>query len=317
MTQPDVKEKYSVLIVEDNLDLHEILRRILEKEGFKTKFVTTSEQSLQLLKNEKFDAVLLDYQLAPDSSRDGIETLKEIRKDNINVATIIMTAYGTQDLAIEAIKNQSDDFLIKPIDYANLGKILRETIKRRREIFPLEEKVIINNENIENINPFNNFIILKNSIPIFMKGDWSEDNDDDIVNTSNSFENQLLMSGFLSAMQNFSRSIFGQSVNELKLGEWNIIFKQKNIFLCAIKLKMHEFNYINKKSDSKNSLLVTLEEIIDYLVLEFTASDFIRLHDIQRDFIIKKFESGFNTLYSNNSTKQSKSFFSWLRKKSK
>jgi hypothetical protein len=162
-----------------------------------------------------------------------------------------MTAYGTQELAIEAIRNQSDDFLVKPIDYSKLGSILSERIKKRDMLFPKPEKDF-DVRNYQEFNPFENFVILRGSIPIFMKGQWSENAND--LQPEGISDNTLLLSGFLSAMQSFSSSIFGMSMSEISFGEWKIMFQQQDPFLCAIKVKNQNYNIIAQKENKRTSV---------------------------------------------------------------
>ena len=78
------QNSFSVLIFEDDLDQQHIMGKVLEKQGFRAKFVSSSDLGLEVLKKERFDAILMDYKLAP-GSQDGIETLKEIRKKDLSI----------------------------------------------------------------------------------------------------------------------------------------------------------------------------------------------------------------------------------------
>lgn len=247
---------YSILVIEDDFDQQFLIRKFLEKEGFKVTFSEKVDQGLENLAHNQFDAILIDYML-PEGSN-GLSALKEIRKENSSITAIIMTAYGTQELAIEAIRNQSDDFLVKPIDYSKLGSILSERIKKRDMLFPKPEKDF-DVRNYQEFNPFENFVILRGSIPIFMKGQWSENAND--LQPEGISDNTLLLSGFLSAMQSFSSSIFGMSMSEISFGEWKIMFQQQDPFLCAIKVKNQNYNIIAQK-ENKRTIINSLSTIL-------------------------------------------------------
>ena len=223
--------KYNILIFKDEIDQQLLLKRILIKLGFNVTCVSTSDLGLDLFGKDKFDAVLMDYELAPESSLDGIETLKEIRKKNFTIPVLIMTGYASQELAIKSIKAKSDDFLVKPVDYSKLGLTIKESIKKKKQLFP-EEKDQLDKKDIPlNFDLFKYLIILKNSIPMYFKGQWGENVDRSVIHSKHGLEDQLLMSSFLNAMQTLSKSLFGQSVNEILLGNWKIIFKQRGAIL--------------------------------------------------------------------------------------
>lgn len=100
-----------VLVVEDSLSLARIYKHYLQSDGYQVDHVETLEECYQFIRDKKTDIILLDIML-PDGN--GIKILKDIQKDNRNIAVIVMTAYGTIQSAIEAMRAGAYDFLLKP-----------------------------------------------------------------------------------------------------------------------------------------------------------------------------------------------------------
>jgi two-component system, OmpR family, alkaline phosphatase synthesis response regulator PhoP len=128
----------SILVVDDEQNLRHTLAFILKRAGY---FVTTAEnaqEALNSLQSGAFDLIILDLKM-PDV--DGLSLLKHIRQTHVNLPVFILTAYGSLDSAIEALRLEARDYLLKPIDPAQLleriQKILQEeqSNQRRVEIF--------------------------------------------------------------------------------------------------------------------------------------------------------------------------------------
>ena len=118
-----------VLIVEDTDSLREVLATVLEHEGFQVKSTASAEDALGLLEEEQFDCVLADFKLP---GKNGIELLKETRDGGSEVPFVIMTAYGSIQIAVDAMKAGANDFITKPFEPAFLCANLRDVIHHRR-----------------------------------------------------------------------------------------------------------------------------------------------------------------------------------------
>ncbi|GAI62013.1 unnamed protein product, partial [marine sediment metagenome] len=102
-----------VLIVEDKSSFGEMLRSNLEDAGISARLVKRGREALQVFKKEKVEIALIDLRL-PDI--DGIDLLRELKKYDIDTQFVIMTAFGTIERAVEAMKLGACDFLTKPFD---------------------------------------------------------------------------------------------------------------------------------------------------------------------------------------------------------
>ena len=119
--------KPRVLIADDQPDLLESIRLLLKGEGYRTKSVTSPSQVLAALKVSEFDVVLMDLNYARDttSGREGLDLLSRIQALDSTLPVVVMTAWGSVDLAVEAMRRGARDFLQKPWENARLLTILR------------------------------------------------------------------------------------------------------------------------------------------------------------------------------------------------
>jgi DNA-binding NtrC family response regulator len=130
----------TILVVDDDPDIRDILRDSLSSLGSRALTASNGEECLKLLDKEAPDIVFLDIEM-PDKS--GLEVLKEIRQRGMDVTVVMITAYGTIERAVQAMKDGAFDFITKPFDFDHIaivvGKALeRERLKRDLEIFTEE-----------------------------------------------------------------------------------------------------------------------------------------------------------------------------------
>lgn len=102
-----------ILIVEDEPFQREMLRDFLEKEGHQVKEAENGEKALYLLGGNSFDLVLLDFRMP---GMNGLEVLQEVKRINPEIDAIIITAYGTIETAVSAMKAGARDYITKPVD---------------------------------------------------------------------------------------------------------------------------------------------------------------------------------------------------------
>ncbi|MGB0035880.1 MAG: sigma-54 dependent transcriptional regulator [Candidatus Acidiferrales bacterium] len=103
--------KGSILVVDDEEEIREGLEALLTSEGFEITTAGTGEAGLQKLEDRPFDLMLLDVSL-PD--RNGLELLREIRRRDPHLSIILITAYGSIDMARAAFKGGAQDYITKP-----------------------------------------------------------------------------------------------------------------------------------------------------------------------------------------------------------
>ncbi len=120
-------EKARILIAEDEKTQRELLEGFLKKEGYLVDTAANGREALQKLREEFFDVALLDHKMP---ELDGLQTLREIRNLYPDLPAVMMTAYGTVETAVTAMKQGAVDYLTKPIDLEELLILLNKVIER-------------------------------------------------------------------------------------------------------------------------------------------------------------------------------------------
>ena len=118
-----------VLIVEDKESLREVLRRTLEQRGLAVSEAADAYEARRRLLSERFLVVLTDLRLPGGS---GFDVLAVAREADPELPVIVMTAYGTVEDAVRAMKEGAADFLTKPVDTDHLLLLLDRALERRR-----------------------------------------------------------------------------------------------------------------------------------------------------------------------------------------
>jgi DNA-binding NtrC family response regulator len=118
--------RHRILIVEDDEIFLRPLRRTLEVAGFEALAVQGGEEALDLLKSDDVDLVLTDKRLP---GIDGVELVRRIKANHPDQAVVMMTAYGTIESAVEAMRVGAVDYLVKPFETAEVMMVVRRAIE--------------------------------------------------------------------------------------------------------------------------------------------------------------------------------------------
>jgi DNA-binding NtrC family response regulator len=121
--QQQERGKTSILLVEDATALSSTLATILQDNHYTVSSVPTGIGAIEESKKKFYNAAIVDFKL-PDMS--GIDVIKQLKNVNPQAVIILMTAYESLDLAINAIKEHVFDFLVKPVEPDTLLKSLRK-----------------------------------------------------------------------------------------------------------------------------------------------------------------------------------------------
>ncbi len=119
----------NILVIDDEAGIRESLEVLLSLEGYSPSMAADGEEGLHLLEHENFDLVLLDLALPGKS---GLELLPEIRERQPELPVIMITAYGTVDNVVEAIRAGAENFVQKPWDNEKLLADIRSAIARHK-----------------------------------------------------------------------------------------------------------------------------------------------------------------------------------------
>lgn len=116
-----------ILIVDDEQNIRMTLKHCLKGEGYDIGMAVNGEEALEKIKSDDFDLVLLDIKM-PGLS--GMEVLKKLRDHENEVKVIMMTAYGTVERAVEAMKLGAIDFISKPFTPEEIREIIKKVLGR-------------------------------------------------------------------------------------------------------------------------------------------------------------------------------------------
>jgi len=119
----------SILIIDDDPDIQEVLRDRLESLGYRILIAPNGKQGLEAVEKNGPHMVLLDEEM-PDMK--GFEVLKEIHKRGNEIPIVIITAYGTIDRVVEAMKEGAYDFVAKPFESNHIAHIVQKAMERER-----------------------------------------------------------------------------------------------------------------------------------------------------------------------------------------
>jgi DNA-binding NtrC family response regulator len=129
----------SILIVEDEAKMRRLLELSLGEEGFTTHAAADAETGLKLLNQQQIDLVVTDFRLP---GMNGLEFLQAVKRVNASLPVVVMTAYGSVESAVEAMKIGASDYVLKPFSLAEMALVIRKELdahKLREENRSLRE----------------------------------------------------------------------------------------------------------------------------------------------------------------------------------
>jgi two-component system sensor histidine kinase UhpB len=144
-----------ILLIEDNLSQAKLVKNVLDKSSMEycLTHVTSGEEGLDLLKNaNEFDIVLLDYSL-PEMN--GLDVLRNIKKMQPELPVIITTGHGSEDIAVQIMKEGAFDYVIKKEDYIErIPYVIKESLQQclfEKEKIKLESQLRESDERYRNL----------------------------------------------------------------------------------------------------------------------------------------------------------------------
>jgi len=133
--------KGKILIVEDEKSLREVLRILLEEEGYDTESAVDGMEATEMIQQDIYDIVITDLKMP---RADGFEVLRKVKEVSPSTNVIMITAFGTTESTIEAMKLGAYEFIHKPFKIDEIRLVVNKAFERKRlsdELSVLREKV--------------------------------------------------------------------------------------------------------------------------------------------------------------------------------
>ena len=129
-----------ILLIEDEQKLRRIIKLVLSEEGYEVQTAADGQAGITAWQQWNPDLVITDLKMKPI---DGFQVLTYGQENNPHIPCVILTAFGTVERAVDAMKNGAYDFLTKPVDHSMLLEIIDHAFTESRNSHPHEHKEII------------------------------------------------------------------------------------------------------------------------------------------------------------------------------
>src|SRR5712672_1450889 len=134
--KPTNSHPHRVLVADDQSDIRDALRLLLRREGYEIHGAASPSEALAALEAREFDAVLMDLNYARDttSGQEGLDLLPRIQMMDSTLPVIVMTAWSSVEVAVEAMRRGARDFIPKPWENTRLVTVIRTQIDLRQAL---------------------------------------------------------------------------------------------------------------------------------------------------------------------------------------
>jgi two-component system response regulator PilR (NtrC family) len=119
---------YSILVVDDELSMRELLEFMLEKQGYRVLCAANGKEALARIEKDQYDLLLCDIRLGDMT---GLEVLKASKKKNPHVTVIMISAFATTEIAVEAMNQGAFDYVPKPFENKELLQTIAHALERK------------------------------------------------------------------------------------------------------------------------------------------------------------------------------------------
>ncbi|MBK9293252.1 MAG: sigma-54-dependent Fis family transcriptional regulator [Oligoflexia bacterium] len=143
--------KARILVVDDEESIREFLEIMLKKEGYEVTLAEDGKRAAELIKKKTFDMIISDLQM-PNMS--GIDLLKHVKDSNSDIVFMIITAFGTTETAVEAMKLGAYDYITKPFKIDEVRILINNALKSKH----LEKENIQLKKELKKENSFSNIV---------------------------------------------------------------------------------------------------------------------------------------------------------------
>ncbi len=123
-------ERLRILVIDDDESVRKTTAAILQNEGYTVDMAENGKEAIRRSNADLYRVALIDFRL-PDM--EGTELLTALRETTPKMAKIMVTGYPTVENAIESVNKHADAYFVKPVDYENLLKTIRNLIQKQKE----------------------------------------------------------------------------------------------------------------------------------------------------------------------------------------
>lgn len=127
-----------ILVVEDETHICTLLQRVLRGDGYDVQTCPSGELALEFLKQQPFDLLIVDIRLP---GMTGIELLRRLRRVGSTIRVILITGHASVETAIQALRGEAFDYLVKPFALNELREVVRQAIETRPVVAPRPDVV--------------------------------------------------------------------------------------------------------------------------------------------------------------------------------
>lgn len=124
-----MKKNHSILVVDDDIVAAELLPEVLTREGYSVEISTNGKDAISLGKDRSFDVVITDIKM-PEVG--GLDVLNAFKKLSAQTSTIVITAFGSFETAVEAIRNGAYDYITKPFKMDEIKEKIKKCVDQKK-----------------------------------------------------------------------------------------------------------------------------------------------------------------------------------------
>jgi len=121
-------DKYSIMVIDDEKIVGDMAKRSLEQEGYEVETFLNGESALARLEQRPFDVVITDLKM---KGIDGLEILRTVKHLYPKTVVIMITAFANLDVAIEALRDDVQDFFPKPVKIRDLKASIKKALEKK------------------------------------------------------------------------------------------------------------------------------------------------------------------------------------------
>ncbi len=121
----------NILVIDDNLDICQLLKRFLTKKGHEVDTTLTGPEGIDLIKNKNYDLVLCDFKLR---KMEGREILQQVKTISPETKVAIITGYADVRIAVEVMKKGAFDYVVKPLIPDEILSLIERAIKEPSKV---------------------------------------------------------------------------------------------------------------------------------------------------------------------------------------